>query len=171
MISPQLKASRAQPGNANPTLLFAALQEFFEQGSRSAKAENDDTRRPSANKNQRSNSDELFELASIDDEQELGQADEKNRRDIDDDAPAFTCSALDFEEQNPFTLDNHQNNKKGDLGSLFLTKASKSSIHKSETGFAMSTMPCRPTGKHSAVSENAPRFSKNNTVADFCLNQ
>ena len=96
MISPQLKASRAQPGNTNPTLLFAALQEFFEQGSRSAKAENDETRRPSANKNQRSNSDELFAWAT--DQEELRQADDKNMRNDVSDAPAFTCSALDFEE-------------------------------------------------------------------------
>ena len=33
MISPQLKASRKQ-GESDPKLLFIALQEYFEQGSR-----------------------------------------------------------------------------------------------------------------------------------------
>jgi hypothetical protein len=43
--------------------LFAALQEYFESGSRSANAEKNETRRLSENKNRRSNYDELFAWA------------------------------------------------------------------------------------------------------------
>ncbi len=55
--------------SANPTLLFAALQEFFESGSRSANAEKNGDRRLSENKNHhRSKYDELFAWAPDEEE-------------------------------------------------------------------------------------------------------
>ena len=80
--------------------MFAALQEYFESGSRSANAEKNETRRLSENKNRRSNYDELFAWAP---EKEESYANDENER--GEDALALTCSALDFEEQNPLMID------------------------------------------------------------------
>ncbi len=66
--------------SANPTLLFAALQEFFESGSRSANAEKSNIdRRLSENKNlHRSKYDELFTWAPDEEEEEERQENDAN---------------------------------------------------------------------------------------------
>jgi len=112
MISPQLKASDSLPKSSRPRLLFATLQEYFEQGCKSVKAG-----RATLN---RSDSNELFGWPQ---EEEASAAAHE-----DDSRKARTYSALDFEEQNPFTIGLNDDRSQG-AASLFDRGASHIKEH------------------------------------------